>query len=114
VAKPDNVHALLAKIWRPCECNLGGSCRTSCCSLGNPSNKCDTVAAEGRGTGGTQALSGARLMPAPMEVCHENLQPVWWIEARLGTAFQLYAVTGSRRAIISHTVDAKSTGHALL
>ncbi len=32
---------------------------------------------------GTQALSGAGLMPAPMEAGLENSQPVRWIEARL-------------------------------
>jgi hypothetical protein len=74
---------LLAEIWRSCKCHLFRSRRISSCSLGNPSNKCDTDAAEGIGAGGHQALSGAGLMPAPMEAGLENSQPVRWIEARL-------------------------------
>jgi len=84
LAPQDYVYALLAEIWRSCKCHLYPSRRISCCSLGNPSNKCDTDAAEGMGAGGgTQALSGAGLMPAPMEAGLENSQPVRWIEACL-------------------------------
>ena len=40
-------------------------------------------AAEGIDAGGTQALSGAGLMPALMEAGLENSQPVRWIVVRL-------------------------------
>ena len=83
LAPPDHVYALLAEIWRSCKCHLCRSRRISCCSLGNPSNKCDRDAAEGIDAGGTQALSGAGLVPAPREAGLENSQPVRWIEARL-------------------------------
>ena len=52
LAPQDYVYALLAEIWRSCKCHLYRSRRISCCSLGNPSNKCDTDAAEGMGAGG--------------------------------------------------------------
>jgi len=80
---PTIANALLTEIWPSCKCHPCRSRRISCCSVSNPSNKCDTDAAEGKGAGGTQVLSGAGLMPAPMEVCLENSQPVRQIEARL-------------------------------
>jgi len=73
------VYALLADIWRSCKCHLCRSRRIGCCSLGNPSTKCDTDAAEDIGAGRENphlALSGARLMPAPMEAGLDNSQPV--------------------------------------
>ena len=76
LAPQDHVYDLLAEIWRSCKCHLCRSRRISSCSLGNPSNKCDTDAAEGIGAGGTQALNCAGLMPAPLEAGLENSQPV--------------------------------------
>ena len=83
LAPPGHVYAMLAEIWRSCKCHLCRSRRISCCSFGNPSNKCDTDAAEGIRVGATQALSGAGLMPASMEAGLENSQPVRWIEGCL-------------------------------
>jgi hypothetical protein len=51
LAPPDHVYALLTEIWRSCKFHLCRSRRISCCSLGNPSNKRDTDAAEDIGGG---------------------------------------------------------------
>lgn len=84
LAPQDHAYALLVEIWRSCKCHLCRNRRISCCSLGNPSIKCDTDAAEGIGAGrGTQAFSDAELKPARMEAGLENSQPVPWIEDRL-------------------------------
>jgi hypothetical protein len=83
LGQQDHMYALLAGIWRSCKCHLCRSRRISCCSLGNPSNKCDTVAAEGVGVGGHPSPQRAGLMPAPMGAGLKNSQPVRWIEARL-------------------------------
>jgi hypothetical protein len=56
----------------------------------------------------------AGLIPAPMEAGLENSQLVRWIETRLRAISPPYAVTGSRCTIISLSVEAKATEHALL
>ena len=115
LAPQDYVYALLAEIWRSCKCHLYRSRRISCCSLGNPSNKCDTDAAEGIGAGGhpspqrrrTHASTDWRQASRTHNQCGGS-RPA---SERFR---QPYAVTGSRCAIISRSVEAKATEHALL
>src|ERR1019366_10567979 len=79
LAPQDYVYALLAEIWRSCKCHLYRSRRISCCSLGNPSNKCDTDAAEGMGAGGAPNPSAAPdSCEHRLEAGLENSQPMRW------------------------------------
>ena len=115
LAPQDYVYALLAEIWRSCKCHLYRSRRISCCSLGNPSNKCDTDAAEGMGAGGAPKPSAAP------DSCQHRWRQASRTHNQCGGSRpaserfrQPYAVTGSRCTIISRNVEAKATEHALL